>query len=61
MNELWEATLELRRELTVRQSVYPRLVEQGKLSQKEADRRMAALTLALKHLMMTVSSVPEDP
>jgi len=43
MNELVEAMNEVRRERTIRASVYPRMVACGKLSQSEADRRLATL------------------
>lgn len=43
MNELEEAIAEVRRERTIRASVYPRLVMVGKLTQAEADRRLAHL------------------
>jgi hypothetical protein len=50
MNELRMALVEVMRELQVRQHVYPRLVEMGRLTQGEADRRMRAMRLALYHL-----------
>ena len=50
MNELRDAMLEVERELLVRQRVYPRLVEQGKLTQGEADRRTRSLRQALYFL-----------
>lgn len=50
MNELRQAIVEVERELTVRRSVYPKLVLAGKLTQGEADRRMTALRCALYYL-----------
>ena len=50
MNELKLATDEVDRELTVRLRIYPGLVEQGRLSQGEADKRLLALRLALYYL-----------
>lgn len=47
MHEIREALVEIERELLVRSKVYPKLVEQGKLSQGEADRRMRALRYAI--------------
>lgn len=41
-----DAIAEVRRELMIRAVVYPKLVDQGKLSQPEADRRMASLRYA---------------
>jgi hypothetical protein len=51
MNELEEAIAEVRRERTIRASVYPRLVMVGKLTQAEADRRLAHLGWA--HAFLT--------
>lgn len=50
MNELEKALAEVRREIRVRESVYPRLVMLGKLSQLEADRRMLAMVSAANWL-----------
>lgn len=50
MNELSEAMNEVRRERTVRASVYPRMVACGKLTQAEADRRLAHLGWAQAYL-----------
>lgn len=50
MNEIIEARVEIQRELTVRDAVYPRLVLSGKLTQGEADRRSRALRYALYFL-----------
>lgn len=47
MNEICEARVEVERELQVRFHVYPRLIEQGKLTKGEADRRMRALRYVL--------------
>lgn len=41
---------EVAREIRVRDSVYPRLVLQGRLTQGEADRRMRALRVGLWYL-----------
>lgn len=41
-----DAVAEVRRELMIRAAVYPKLVDQGKLTQGEADRRMQALRYA---------------
>lgn len=46
MKQLQEAISEVRRERTVRQSVYPRLVFAGKLTEAEAERRANALEWA---------------
>lgn len=59
MNELISSRVEVERELTVRRSVYPRLVEQGKLTQGEADRRMRALRHVL-YLLDRVADLPTD-
>lgn len=45
-----EAIGEIERELRVRDSVYPRLVVQGKLTQGEADRRRKAMRVGLYYL-----------
>lgn len=50
MEELKSAIAEVHRERTVRLSVYSRLVESGKLTQGEADRRAAALAWAEAYL-----------
>lgn len=50
MEELIAAVAEIRRERTVRATVYHRLVENGKLTQAEADRRAAALSWAEAYL-----------
>jgi hypothetical protein len=50
MNDIRTALTEVERELLVRQRVYPRLVDQGKLTQGEADRRTHALRLAIYYL-----------
>ena len=47
MNEIMQARVEVERELQVRRHVYPRLVEQGKLTSGEAERRMKALAYVL--------------
>lgn len=51
MMALIEATEEVKRELTIRCSVYPRLVAAGKLTQGEADRRKLKLADAVAFLM----------
>lgn len=43
-----DALKEMRRELRMRESAYPRWVTGGTLKQEEADRRMAAFRVALK-------------
>jgi hypothetical protein len=50
MKQLIEAIAEVRRERTVRQSVYPRLVSGGKLTEAEAQRRADALSTAEVYL-----------
>lgn len=50
MKELIEAVVEIQRELTVRRTVYPKLVLAGKLTQGEADRRLHAMRCALYYL-----------
>lgn len=47
MNEIMQARVEVERELQIRRHVYPRLVEQGKLTGGEAERRMKALAYVL--------------
>lgn len=42
-----EIICELQREHDVRRTIFPRLVEAGKLSQGEADRRTAAIAEAI--------------
>ena len=51
MDELTDAIVEVKRELVVRKTVYPRLVFAGKLTQFEADRREAALGWAVAYLL----------
>jgi phosphatidylserine decarboxylase len=51
-----EALAEVAREIKVRESIYPRLVLSGKLTQQEANRRMAALDLAYAMLRQS----PDD-
>lgn len=41
---------ELQRERAQRERVYPRLVQQGRLRQKMADRQLAVLDATIKHL-----------
>jgi hypothetical protein len=43
-----EAATELRREIHQRERVYPRWVADGRLDQKEADRRAARMQRALE-------------
>lgn len=50
MEAVIDALAEVRRERLVRQSVYPRLVTNGKLTQTEADRRLYALKWAEAYL-----------
>ena len=50
MTNVDDAIREVRRELMVRAIVYPRLVQQGKLSHEEADRRMAMMVAAQQYL-----------
>jgi hypothetical protein len=57
MDELDQSRIEVERELTVRRAVYPRLIEQGKLTQGEADRRMRAL----RHVLYLLDRVPDLP
>ena len=45
-----DAIAEIGRELRVRDTVYPRLVVQGKLTQPEADRRRRAMRIGLYYL-----------
>lgn len=62
MEELKAAIAEVRRERTVRASVYPRLVDLGKLTQAEADRRASALLWAeayLHKLMLNWQAISE--
>ena len=46
MTNIGKAIAEIRREKQVRSHVYPKLVDQGKITQEEADRRMEALNYA---------------
>lgn len=48
--EIAEILQELQRELGMRKSVYPRWVEQKKLTQKTADFRIAAIEQAIVRL-----------
>lgn len=50
MTVISEAIREVRRELMVRAIVYPRLVQQGKLTHEEADRRMQMMVAAQQFL-----------
>jgi hypothetical protein len=50
MNDIRTALVEINRELTVRRSVYPKLIAAGKLTADEAERRMQALYLAAQLL-----------
>ena len=59
MSDIEMGRIEVERELTVRRSVYPRLVEQGKLTQGEADRRMRALRHVL-YLLDRVADLPTN-
>lgn len=45
-----EVLTELHRELSVRRQVYPRWVASGKLSQKVADQRIAAIAWAIGYI-----------
>lgn len=45
-----DLVLELKRELTMRHQVYPRLVERGTMSQSEADVRIELMERAAKRL-----------
>ena len=47
---LAEMVAELRRELKLRRSVYPRLVEQRRLPHSQAQRRIQVLTAAAEFL-----------
>ena len=51
MEALRDAIVEVRRECTIRSTVYPRLVAAGKLTQSEADRRLASLADAEAFLL----------
>ena len=59
MEAVIDALAEVRRERLVRQSVYPRLVTNGKLTQAEADRRLYALKWAEAYLHKLVQHWPE--
>lgn len=50
MNERRMAVAEIRRELRVRRAVFPKLVNDGRLSQQEADRRLSDLELGARLL-----------
>lgn len=50
---LVECMVEVRREIQVRQYVYPRMVAQGKLTDEEANRRLSALRQVLAILKET--------
>lgn len=47
---LKEAATELRRELGMRQRLYPGWVASGRMTQAEADRQIARLEVALEHI-----------
>lgn len=51
---------ELERERQMRQRVYPRWVEAGKLSQEEADRRNKCLDAAIESLDRQYRVAPES-
>jgi hypothetical protein len=55
MESLIDGLAEVRRERLIRQTVYPRLVAAGKLTQAEADRRASALMGAERFLQMLLS------
>jgi hypothetical protein len=50
MNDIRTALVEINRELTVRRSVYPKLIAAGKLTHDEAERRIQALHHAAEML-----------
>lgn len=52
MNEILQ---EILREVSVRVAVYPRLMAQGKMSEREAVRRIACLTHAVRLLKLVES------
>lgn len=60
MNDPIDAAHEVRRELNVRRTVYPRLVANGKLSPEEAAERMRRMELALS-LLLRATGTPELP
>lgn len=45
---LRQQVAELRREIAMRESVYPRWVRDGRMKQQEADHRVAAMKAALE-------------
>jgi len=55
MESLIDGLSEVRRERLIRSTVYPRLVASGKLTQPEADRRLAALLSAERFLQALVA------
>jgi hypothetical protein len=54
MDSLIDGLAEVRRERLIRQTVYPRLVTTGKLTQAEASRRMSALESAERWLQCLI-------
>lgn len=50
MIDLEAMLAEVRRELTMRARVYPGLVSRGKMTQAEADQRVAVMEAVARHL-----------
>lgn len=50
------AIAEVKREIALRQNVYPKFVGNGRMSQKEADQHVEALMLSLRYLMLPESA-----
>jgi hypothetical protein len=61
MNELRQAIEEITRELAIRRVVYPRLIEQGRLTAEEASRRSQALRHALYWLDKALREMTTPP
>jgi len=61
MNETREAIAEIRREIRVRNNIYPKLIADGRLSGEEARRRITALELAVSLLQHEAVASPNAP
>ncbi len=55
------AIAEVRREIALRQRVYPRWIERRKLTQQKADWQIACMKLALANLEDLAQMLPPQP
>lgn len=58
---IYDAINEIKRELDMRKSVYPRLIQQNKLNSHRANLQYKALEVALEKLTELIGGVPESP